>query len=101
MVKIAPLALYPILMAVLGLSPARAEDVAQAVPADAGCGALADPEWNTQEKFVWRNVCLGRPADFNDDDESARAEYGGNLEPKDAESWPASRTLTSRFIETI
>jgi hypothetical protein len=57
------------------------------------------PNWTPQEKWVWRQVCEGKIADFN-------KRYGIVLDPKDLdpekpEEWPKNRILTPRFLETI
>ena len=75
---------------------ARGEDVAQPVPVNRKCSVKADPQWTSQEKFVWRHVCVGEVADFN-----AGSDYGGNLDPKRPEGLPASRILRPVFLETI
>ena len=75
---------------------ARGEDVAQPVPANGKCSVQADPQWTSQEKFVWQHVCVGDVADFN-----AGSDYGGNLDPKRPEGLPASRILRPVFLETI
>lgn len=52
--------------------------------------------WTSQEKWVWKQVCEGKVADFN------RAEgYGGNLDPRKPEGWPENRILQPSFLETI
>ena len=52
--------------------------------------------WTPQEKWVWRQVCEGKIADFNEMDV-----YGGKLDPKRPEEWPESRIITPEFLETI
>lgn len=52
--------------------------------------------WTPQEKWVWKQVCEGKTADFN------KAEgYGDKLDPKKPEEWPKSRVLQPKFLETI
>jgi hypothetical protein len=52
--------------------------------------------WTSQEKWVWKQVCEGKIADFN------KAEgYGGNFDPKKPEGWPENRILQPSFLETI
>ncbi len=80
----------------LGAFGARAEEPARPVPTDGQCPAAADEHWTPQEKFVWSRVCVGQTADFN-----TAPEYGGDLDPKQAQALPDSRILSSAFIETI
>ncbi|MBO1225397.1 MAG: hypothetical protein JYX80_13325, partial [Candidatus Scalindua sediminis] len=54
------------------------------------------PNWTPQEKWVWKQVCEGKIANFNKTEG-----YGGNLDPKKPEEWPESRILTPVFLETI
>ena len=75
---------------------ASAGDAAQPVPADGKCSVPADPQWTSQEKFVWQHVCVGDIANFD-----AGSNYGGNLDPKRPEGLPDSRILRSSFLETI
>jgi hypothetical protein len=86
------------LLLVVPIGPAAlAEDVGQPVSLEVLC--QGDPKWNKQELFVWDKVCHGQEADFND--LALKSEYGGALDPSDAEHWPVGRTLTSKFIESI
>lgn len=75
---------------------ARGEDVAQPVPANGKCSVKADPQWTSQETFVWRHVCIGEIADFN-----KAPGYGGNLDPRRPQGLPDSRILKPAFLETI
>jgi len=59
--------------------------------------------WTPQEKWVWKQVCEGKIANFNGSDA-----YGGELDPRrpkeNIEEWTkewSKRILTSEFLETI
>jgi hypothetical protein len=52
--------------------------------------------WTSQEKWVWKQVCEGKVADFNEAEG-----YGGNLDPRKPEGWPENRILQPSFLETI
>src|SRR6266481_6312186 len=52
--------------------------------------------WTEQEKWVWKQVCEGEIADFNNAEG-----YSGKLDPKKSEGWTASRILRPAFLETI
>jgi hypothetical protein len=75
-------------------SPSLAQDVAQPIPTKHQCSVPVDPSWREGEKYVWVQVCLGEEANL-------LIRYGGDPDPTHAEYWPAQRTLTSRFLETI
>jgi uncharacterized protein YjbI with pentapeptide repeats len=60
------------------------------------CQIESLPTWAPQEKWVWQQVCVGEIADFNKGEH-----YGGKLNPKIPENWPASRRLRSAFLETL
>ena len=60
------------------------------------CKTAPIKSWTPQEKWVWKQVCEGKIANFN------RAEgYSGKLDPKTSEKWPEKRVLRSAFLETI
>jgi hypothetical protein len=85
---------------VLGLAMtafiADAKVAAQVLPVNHECPIPADPNWTTQEKFVWSHVCVGADADF-----SLEPGYGGTVDPERPEGLPNNRVLTSAFIETV
>jgi hypothetical protein len=62
---------------------------------DQKCFDAADGRWTDQELFVWRRLCSGEAADFNEG-----TAYGGDLDPKKT-SLPDSRVLSSLFLKTI
>jgi hypothetical protein len=86
------------LVVVLLIAPvaARGSDVGQPLPTNGQCAVPVDPQWTSQEKFVWQHVCVGEMANFDDG-----PSYGGNLDPKRPEGLPDSRILRSSFLETI
>ena len=52
--------------------------------------------WTAQEKWVWKQACKGKIADFN-----CAQGYGGRLNPKEAKGWPEDRVIRPAFLETI
>ena len=58
--------------------------------------ALPQESWTPQEKWVWKQVCQGKIADFN-----KAKDYGGALDPKEDKEWPENRVLKPAFLETI
>lgn len=56
------------------------------------CPIPALKNWTAQEKWVWRQVCEGNVADFNQGDSALDPESSG---------WPTNRLLRSSFLETI
>jgi hypothetical protein len=91
--------LFFICVSLLAPLPTLAEDIAQPVGGHPSCSSLEDHDWNKQEKFVWLKVCKGQEVDFND--AALKSDYGGDLDPKDADKWHAERILTAKFIETV
>ena len=53
-------------------------------------------KWTPQEKWVWKQLCEGKIADFNESNV-----YGDILVSKAHDEWPESRILTPEFLETI
>ena len=65
-------------------------------------------EWTEQEKWVWKKLCLGEVADFNNPGDPEKEKlYGKYLDSKDDKLWTPenkntkSRILSSEFLETI
>ena len=75
---------------------AHADSPAQPVPDDDKCAIPVDSSWTKQEQFVWRNVCVGKDANFN-----YEPGYGGDLNPKSPAGLPKNRILRASFLETI
>jgi len=75
-----------------------AEERAKSKPALPGeqCVIAPQENWTIQEKWVWRQVCEGRIADFNE-----TKDYGGKLDPGKPKEWPKERMLRPAFLETI
>lgn len=67
-------------------------------PALPGESCQTDPlgSWTPQEKWVWKQACEGKIADFN-----KPQDYGGKLDPRKSEDWPLNRVLRPGFLETI
>jgi hypothetical protein len=66
-------------------------------PAKQDCGELVELAWSDAERFVWRKLCKGQPADFNKD-----TNFGQRLDPFNADSWQdTNRSITSAFMRTI
>ncbi len=63
------------------------------------CKVDPHPSWAPQEKWVWTRICSGKAANFNVADEAYG--YGGNLDPKDPDSWSANRVVRPVFLKTI
>jgi uncharacterized protein YjbI with pentapeptide repeats len=65
---------------------------------DVSSSAKPEPlaTWTPQEQWVWEKICAGEKADFNQ-----AADYGGNLDPKNKESWSIRRVLRQQFLEAI
>ena len=57
------------------------------------CETPPRSEWTKPEKWVWRQVCEGKTANFNDVD--------GELDPRDPEGWSHRRLISPQFLETI
>jgi uncharacterized protein YjbI with pentapeptide repeats len=60
------------------------------------CRVEALPSWTIQEKWVWGQICVGKPANFN-----LEPGYGGTLDTKSSSGWPSNRVLHSEFLQTI
>lgn len=58
------------------------------------CGAFVQPNWTNPEKWVWKEICEGREADFN-------KKEGTSHSPSLQEGWPETRVLRARFLELI
>ena len=71
-------------------------EAAASPPSNRECAVLPNPNWTTQETFVWSRVCVGLDADF-----TSEPSYGGVIDPHRPEGLPNDRILTSDFIETI
>jgi uncharacterized protein YjbI with pentapeptide repeats len=67
----------------------------RALPGEA-CQVQPRDDWTPQEKWVWKQVCEGKTANFN-----ATEGYGGTLDPKGKEDWPDNRVLRPEFLKTI
>jgi hypothetical protein len=70
-------------------------------PTPTSCLALLDPNWTSQEQFVWKRVCAGEVADFNNPIIEHEDSYWGTLDPMDSASWPDSRILRPAFLRAI
>ena len=60
------------------------------------CQIKARGGWSSQERWVWKQVCDGKSANFN-----RSKGYGGYLDPKKLEGWSEKRVLSPQFLETI
>jgi hypothetical protein len=61
------------------------------------CQNQAEPSWTPQEQWVWRQLCEGEIADFNQRD--GRPD---RLDPRKPEGWQENRKLrTEEFLEKI
>lgn len=61
-----------------------------------GCAARLPGQastWTPQEQWTWQRICAGQVANLQT--------FGGTDKPADALQWPAARTLSARFIETV
>jgi len=58
--------------------------------------AAAPPSWSAQGLWVWSQLARGLPANFN-----AAEGYGGDLDPRKTDNWPANRTLSPQFLQAI
>jgi hypothetical protein len=88
-----PILFLAILITSLGFN---AEKPVQSAPATVRCPLPPDEDWTSQEKFVWERVCVGEPADFNNE-----AAYGGKRDPRELGTLPEGRILSQAFLETI
>jgi hypothetical protein len=84
-----------IFMLLDGSCRAIAQQPADPVAAGNDCPKI-QADWTPPEQFVWRQVCAGEAADF---DEGSM--YGGDLDPRKPDGWGADRALSSKFLETI
>jgi hypothetical protein len=60
------------------------------------CQVRPRDSWLSQERWVWKQVCEGKIADFN-----TVQGYGGTLDPRKLEGWSEKRVLSPQFLETI
>ena len=65
----------------------------QALPGES-CQTAPLPEWTEPERWVWKQLCEGRIADFN-------TRYLVTLDSKERKGWDEKRELSSVFLETI
>jgi hypothetical protein len=74
-------------------------DLIKGKPALPGKACQTKPlfNWTPQEKWVWKQICNGEIADFNERDK----EYDKVFDPKNHKRKPKGRLLTSEFLETI
>jgi hypothetical protein len=79
-----------------GLSGVAAQEPAYPAGKDCQVDPAERSNWSASEQFVWRSVCAGEEANF--DDEPA---YGGDLDPRTSDGWLENRALRSKFLETI
>jgi hypothetical protein len=93
MLRGATAAILTLLVSSLG---AYCEGARVLMPAVDSCTVEDDNQWTAQERFVWRHVCAGEVADFNEG-----SIYGGNLDPERSAAWPANRVLTPAFLQAI
>ncbi len=60
------------------------------------CNVNPLPNWTSQERWVWKQVCEGKIADFN------KAEgVSLPIDPRKSEGWHKERILSQSFLETI
>jgi hypothetical protein len=58
------------------------------------CHNQAEPTWTLQEQWVWKQLCEGEIADFN--------QLYGRLDPRKPEGWKENRKLRAEeFLEKI
>jgi hypothetical protein len=58
------------------------------------CQNQSQPTWTPQEQWVWKQLCEGEIADFN--------QIYGRLDPSKPEGWEENRKLrTEEFVEAI
>ncbi len=82
--------------------PAVAQVTGQPAMPGEPCQTAPLEKWTPQEKWVWRKVCRGEIADFNNEEQRYLYVWiGGDLDPNEREDWPESRVLTPEFLETI
>jgi hypothetical protein len=60
------------------------------------CQTVPLEAWTDQEKWVWKQVCEGKIADF-----STAKDYGGKLDPAKRNGWQENRVLRPAFFVTI
>ena len=88
--------------ALAGLSSpvtAQAEPGRSVLPESDECTTPAPPDakWTEQEIWAWKEICLGRRADMSDFSTEDRA----GCDPAKADSWPPTRQIRPRFLETV
>lgn len=71
-----------------------AESVAS--PEESACIADTREDWTRQERWVWRQICLGRPAELNE-----ATGFGSGSNKAGPSSWSPQRQLRSTFLESI
>ncbi len=60
------------------------------------CEIEPQSSWTEPERWVWKKVCEGRIANFNDGEK-----YGGKCDPTLLKAWQQDRMLRNGFLETI
>lgn len=58
------------------------------------CDALGQSNWTNQEKWVWKELCAGREADFNTKEDKV-------LSPNVQNDWPETRVVSPKFLNLI
>jgi uncharacterized protein YjbI with pentapeptide repeats len=87
--------MFPFL--VLLVSPLGGLNFVHASNGTESCQKQSQPAWTPQEQWVWKQLCEGEIADFNQ-------LYGrlGRLDPRKPEGWEENRKLrTEDFLEAI
>jgi len=57
-------------------------------------------DWTEPERWVWKRIAAGEPADLNARDREHDAEFK-DLDPSEAAGWTEQRRLRVRFLQTI
>ncbi|MGA2223469.1 MAG: hypothetical protein ABSH41_03385 [Syntrophobacteraceae bacterium] len=97
--KVVPLVACLLLVLIAGgmlLSDVCSATVNEGVPARPGesCRTKPLPCWSEPEKWVWKQVCEGKIADFNQ-------RYKKELDPRTPDGWSKYREISPSFLETI
>jgi cytoskeletal protein CcmA (bactofilin family) len=94
-----------VLVLFVATSGAQARHSTTSDSLDDHCDIPSDPRWTPQEKFVWKHICIGEPANFNE-----RDSFYPDLDPtkqddwnptKPGDRWKKSRILRRDFLKMI